>query len=331
MQIDTDTVQMTRAIPAVRSIRPRRSRPIQIVATPGSGNGAAAAVATRLGGALRAQGRDVRLDIFPRLQALQRWAATDSSRISRLISVGGDGTQSAVAMAAARRSVPFLPVPAGFGNLFARAFRLGSRVEDVMDLFECGELVHADIGLQNGEPFLCHASFGLLSEVQARVEAGRYPRVRWQRWVEYYRTAVRHIRETPLAALRVVVDGRVVTHDAVVVTVANVETYGPWLRLTPAASPVDGLFDVFVMHGATKREVLGKLLRRHLRVPGADSGTHVYRGRRVSVVASAAPQQNLELVPGVLPVLVSPDTRRAFDQALVPAVGASPLWHRQPA
>ena len=329
MQIDT--LQMTRAIPAVRSIRSRRSRPIQIVATPGSGNGAAAAVATRLGEALRAQGHDVRLDIFPRLQALQRWAATDSSRISRLISVGGDGTQSAVAMAAARRSVPFLPVPAGFGNLFARAFRLGSRVEDVMDLFERGELVHADVGLQNGEPFLCHASFGLLSEVQARVEAGRYPRVRWQRWVEYYRTAVRHIRETPLAALRVVVDGRVVTGDAVVVTVANVETYGPWLRLTPAASPVDGLFDVFVMHGATKREVLAKLLRRHLRVPGADSGTHVYRGRRVSVVASGSPQQNLELVPGVLPVLVSPDTRRAFDQALVPADGASPLWHRQPA
>ena len=321
----------TRAIPTARSRRSRRSRPIQIVATPGSGNGAAAAVAARLRETLRAQGHEVRLDIFPRLQALQRWAATDSGRISRLISVGGDGTQSAVAMAAARRSVPFLPVPAGFGNLFARAFRLGSRVEDVIDLLERGELVQADVGLQNGEPFLCHASFGLLSEVQARVEAGRYPQVRWRRWVEYYRTAVRHIRETPLAALRVVVDGRVVTHDAVVLTVANVETYGPWLRLTPAASPVDGLFDVFVMHGATKREVLAKLLRRHLRVPGTDSGTQVYRGRRVSVVSSGSPRQDLELVPGVLPVLVSPETRRAFDQALVPAGGASPVWHRQPA
>jgi diacylglycerol kinase (ATP) len=324
-------VQMATRALTVRSIQSRRSRPIQIVATPGSGNGAAVAVAARLGDALRAQGHEVRLDIFPRLQALQRWAARDPGRISRLVSVGGDGTQSAVAMAAARRSVPFLPVPAGFGNLFARAFRLGSRVEDVMDVLERGELVRAGVGLQNGEPFLCHASFGLLSEVQARVEAGRYPRARWRRWVEYYRTAVRHLRETPLAAMRVVVDGRVVTDDAVVVTVANVETYGPWLRLTPAASPIDGLFDVFVMHGATKREVLAKLLRRHLRIPGADSGTHVYRGQRVSVVASGSPRQDLELVPGVLPVLVSPDTRSALDQALGPVDGASPVWHRQPA
>ena len=95
------------------------------------------------------------------------------------------------------------------------------------------------------------------------------------------------------------------------VTVANVQTYGGWLQLTPAASPTDGLFDVFVMHGATKREILASLLRRHLRIPGSEAGTHVYRGRRASVVASGAPRYDLELVPGVLPVLVSPETRRA--------------------
>jgi diacylglycerol kinase (ATP) len=229
-----------------------------------------------------------------------------------------------------RRSAPFLAVPAGFGNLFARAFRHSARVDDVIDLLERGELVRADVGLQNGAPFLCHASYGLLSEVQARVEAGRYPRIRWRRWVEYYRTAVRHLRDTPLTAWRVTVDGRLVTEDAVVVTVANVETYGPWLRLAPAASPVDGLFDVFVMRGATKREVLSKLLRRHLRIPGADSGSELHRGRRVSVAAFGSVRDDLELAPGVLPVLVSPDVRRAFDRAVAPA-DAAPVWHRQPA
>jgi diacylglycerol kinase (ATP) len=326
-----DRGELTRAIPTARAKRPRQARPIQIVATPGSGNGVAAALAVRLREALRDRGHEVRLDVFPRLEALQRWAAMDRSRISHLVSVGGDATQSAAAMAAARRSVPFLPVPAGFGNLFARTFGHSSRVEDVVDLLRRGELVHADVGLQNGEPFLCHASFGLLSEVQTRVEAGRYPRVRWRRWLEYYWTAVRHLRETPLTALRVVVDGRVVTDDAVVVTVANVQTYGPWLSLTPAASPVDGLFDVFVMHGGTKREVLAKLLGRHLRIPEAGSGMHVDRGRRVSVVAPGARRENLELVPGVLPVLVPSETRRAFDQALVPVDGAAPVRHRRPA
>ena len=320
----------TRAIATTRGRRPSSFPRIQIVTTPGSGNGGALTVAARLREELRAQGHEVRLGVFPRLQGLVRWAA-HASRFSLLISVGGDGTQSAVAMAAARRSVPFLPVPAGFGNLFARAFRHPNCVEEVLDLVERGELVHADIGLQNGEPFLCHASFGLLSEVQARVEARPYPRVRWRRWVEYYRAAVRHLRETPLAALQVAVDGQVVTHDAAVVTVANVQTYGGWLPLTPAASPTDGLFDVFVMHGATKREILARLLRRYLRIPGTEAGTQVYRGRRASVVASGAPRYDLELVPGVLPVLVSPETRRAFDQELVLGDSASPVRHRRPA
>jgi diacylglycerol kinase (ATP) len=315
----------------VRGRRPRRYRSIQIVTTPGSGNGGALAAADRLREELRARGHDVQLDVFPRLQGLLRWAATDTSRFSLLISVGGDGTQSAVAMAAVRRSVPFLPVPAGFGNLFARALRQPNRVEEVLDLLDRGELAHVDVGLQNGEPFLCHASFGLLSEVQARVESGSYPRIRWRRWVEYYRAAVRHLRATPLPALQVAVDGRVVTRDAVVVTVANVQTYGGWLRLTPAALPTDGLFDVFVMQGATKRAILARLLRRHLRIPGTESGMHVYRGRWASVVASGAPRNDLELLPGVLPVLVSPETLRASDRVRVPEDGASPLWHRRPA
>ena len=124
----------TRVISPSRTRRLRRVRPIQIIATPGSGNGAAAGVAVRLQEALRARGHEVRLDIFPRLQALQQWAATDPSRISHLVTVGGDATQSAAAMGAARQSVPFLPVPAGFGNLFARAFRHTGRVEDALDL-----------------------------------------------------------------------------------------------------------------------------------------------------------------------------------------------------
>jgi hypothetical protein len=114
-----------------------------------------------------------------------------------------------------------------------------------------------------------------------------------------------------------------------VVSVANVETYGAWLRLTPAASPVDGLFDVFVMEGATKREVLARLLRRHLRLPGARSGA-VYRGRRVTVAVSGSAREDLELLPGILPVLVSPETRRVL-MPLVPAADPGPAWRRQPA
>jgi diacylglycerol kinase (ATP) len=314
-----DTRMTTQVLSRARERLANRSRLVEIVATPGSGNGRGMATAVRLREALRARGHDVQLEVFAGLESLRRWAATDATRFSFLICVGGDATQSTAAMAAVRRSVPFLPVPAGFGNLFARAFGHPNRVDRVVDLVDRGTLVHSDVGIQNGELFLCHASFGLLSEVQDRVEASAYPRARWRRWVAYYRVALRHLRDTPLAALQVTVDGRVVTQDAAVVTVANVETYGGWLRLTPAASPVDGLFDVFVMQGATKREILAKLLRRYFRLPGASSGARLYRGRRVSVAASRSARNELELIPGVLPVLVSPERAMALNRLLIPA------------
>ena len=57
----------------------------------------------------------------------------------------------------------------------------------------------------------------------------------------------------------------------------------------------------------------------------------VYRGRRVIVTAAGSAPDDLELVPGILPVLVSPETRRVLMPALVPDGGSVPAWHGQPA
>jgi diacylglycerol kinase (ATP) len=287
------------------------------------------ATAVQLREALRARGREVTLELFSGLEQLSRWAATGATRSSLLICVGGDGTQSGAAMAAVQRSVPFLPVPVGFGNLFGRAFGHPTRVDRVVELVERGALVYSDVGIHRDELFLCHASFGLLSEVQDRVERSAYPRARWRRWIAYYGAGVRHLRDSPLTRLEVVVDGRIVTDDAVVVTVANVATYGGWLRLTPAASPVDGLFDIFVMHGATKHEVLARLLRRQLRLPGVDQDSQLYRGRRVSVAASRSAPAKLQLIPGVLPVVVAPETARALARHRALADHLHPNGRRQ--
>jgi Diacylglycerol kinase catalytic domain len=177
--VRASTRRTTRAIGTARRKAVSPARLVEIVATPGSGNGRAMATAIQLREALRARGQDVTLEVFSGLEHLRRWATTSAARSSLLICVGGDGTQSTAATAAVRRSVPFLPVPAGFGNLFARAFGHPTRVDRVVELVERGVLVHSDVGIQHGEIFLCHASFGLLSEVQDRVEANAYPRVRW--------------------------------------------------------------------------------------------------------------------------------------------------------
>ena len=266
--------------------------------------------------ALTTRGYRTALEVFSDLESLNQWSQTDDRQFSALICVGGDGTQSATAAAAVRRSVPFLSVSHGFGNLFARAFHHPKRTNEVLDLLTYGHVIPSDLGACNGELFLCQESYGLIAEVQEAVEGGgAAPRTRWQRWLSYYRAALHHLREAPPTRLRVVVDGRLVAVDAALVIVANVSTYGAWLPLTPDASPVDGLFDVFVLRAETRREVFGKLLRRHLRIPGSSAGMEICRGRRVSVSGLGSKRDQLEVQPGALQVVVSPATAAALQHA----------------
>jgi diacylglycerol kinase (ATP) len=305
---------LTRKGPTGRGIFQRDGRPIQIVVTPGSGNGQALETARQLRDALGARGQETRFDVFEDLDSLRRWARAGEPRFSRLICVGGDGTQSTTAPAAMRRSVPFLPVPSGFGNLFAGALGHTGGVDRALASLESGEVVRVDVGVRNGETFLCQEGFGLLSEVQQRTEASTgKPRARWRRGLAYYETALSVLRETRPTPLRVTVDGRVVARDAVIVIVANVPSYGAWLPLTPDASPVDGLFDVFVMTGSTSA-TLARLLGRHLRIPGVDRASRLSRGRHVSVAAPDSPPVELRMLPGLLQVVAPPATAHALER-----------------
>jgi diacylglycerol kinase (ATP) len=316
---------MIRRPAGTRGSRAPTSGPVQIVVTPGSGDGSAMSTALRLRDALAARRRQARLEVFADLHSLHRWTKTDGHHFSTLICVGGDGTQSTTALAAMRRSVPFLAVRAGFGNLFARAFNQSDSVEGVLDLLARGRVICSDVGMRNGEVFLCQRSYGLIAEVQEAVEAATVPRARWQRWLAYCRAALRHGRAGPPTRLRVEVDGRVVAVDAAVVVVANVKTFGAWLPLTPDASPVDGLFDVFVMRGTSRRQLFLKLLRRYLRVPGAGSATVLCRGQNVSVSGPHSSRDQLEILRRRLPVVVSPETAAALERDLGWQAAGAPL------
>jgi len=308
----------------------RRGSPIQIIATPGSGNGRALHAARELRAALRARGHRADLEVFPDLDSLGRWAATGRTAFSLLVCVGGDGTLDTAAAAAVRRSVPFLAIPSGFGNLFGRALAQPSRVDRAVALIERGELVHVDVGVRNRDLFLCQESFGLLVDIQSTAEASaNRPRARWRRGLAYYQTAMRYLRETPLTPLRVSVDGRMIARDAVIVTVANVETYGPWLPLTPDASPIDGLLDVFVMRRSSKRAILAALVQRHLRLAAGTPHALVCRGREVSVAAPHRAAERLHVMPRRLPVLVSSHTAEGLAHGLACVGGLSRAARRE--
>jgi diacylglycerol kinase family enzyme len=282
---------------------------VQIVVTPGSGDGRARSTARRLQKALAHRGYESRVQTFADLDRLRQWSATCAPEFSHLVAVGGDATLSAAAAAAVRLSIPFVPVPRGFGNMFARAFGFRDDTRRVIELFERGQVQLVDVGVANGnEIFLSHRSYGLLAEVQEAVERGRaQPRSRVRRLLAYYMMGERFLVSAPLTPIRVEVEGTVLTEDGAVVTVANVETYRGFLSLTPTASPIDGVLDIFAIPGGSKLRVWTRIFKLLLRLPGRWSGVILCHGRNVRVTANGRTDE-LTLRRRALPLLVLPQS-----------------------
>jgi diacylglycerol kinase (ATP) len=289
---------------------------VQIVVTPGSGNGVGLRTARRLCWSLRKRGHDSTIRSFDQLGTLMHWARTCKPWFTHLVCVGGDATLSATALAAVRCGVPFVPVPTGFGNIFARVFGHRGRVDDVVGLLEHGEVWKVDVGQAGQEIFLSHRSYGYLDDVQNAVEESRdHPRNRFRRHLAYYAAAQRVLRG-PLPRIRVEVDRALIATDAVVVTVANVETYRGFLSLTPRASPIAGRFDVFVVSRRSKARLAATLLKLLFRLPGRWDGVAIHRGRRVSVQIAGRREQ-LRTVRAALPLLIRPGAVDELRQRLV--------------
>ena len=260
------------------------NRPVQIVVTPGSGDGRARATTRRIRQRLLRRGFPVSVRSFHDLASLDEWARNAPRDFEYLLAVGGDATQSAAAAAAMRLDVPFVPVPRGFGNVFASVLGYSGEATSVVRLLEAGEVRRVDVGRSGDEVFLSHRSYGLLEQVQQAAETGRQqPRARFLRYLWYYGVARRVLFETPRPSIDVEIDGTLVMRDATLVTVANVETYRGFLSLTPTASPIDGRFDVLVVPRVGKLRLLYRLLKIKLRAPGRWKGVVLYRGRRVAV------------------------------------------------
>jgi diacylglycerol kinase (ATP) len=294
---------------------------VQIVVTPGSGEGRARATARRLARLLKRRAHVVDVRSFEDLGALRRWAQTCPPDASCIVCIGGDATLSAAAEAAIRCAAPLVPVPNGFGNVFAQVFGYSRHAGAVMRLLDEGEVRRVDVGrVRRGageEIFLSHRSYGFLEQVQQVAERGRQqPRPRLFRHLWYYGVAHRFLFRTRLASFQVAIDGEAVADDAVLVTVANVETYRGFLALTPSASPIDGLFDVFVIPRVSKAGLMRRLLFLMFRLPGRWRGVTIYRGRRV-VVTTPWRRDELAVDRRALPLLVPPGAIAALERRTV--------------
>ena len=143
-----------------------------VIVNPGSGRKLGEGIATRLQTLLSprvAEFQIRRTNDGAKLAALATGAVDDGFDL--ILSIGGDGTQAAVAGALIDRDAAMAVIPAGTFNYFARDLGSGETVEQALKMFDAPALRAVDVGDMNGMIFLNNVSFGAYPEILKRRES----------------------------------------------------------------------------------------------------------------------------------------------------------------
>jgi YegS/Rv2252/BmrU family lipid kinase len=221
-----------------------------------------------------------------------------ASGLTRVISIGGDGTNHALinALAELNERHPDGPpmvygnLPIGTGRDWARG--TGIPVNDVKAAARwIAEATPqpTDIGLlkfdHQREHFLNIASVGAGGEVAARVNSVRKRRP-WTFLLSTVQTLLQHKPRE----MQVTLDGTP-WYDgrSYVIAIANGTTFGHGMKIAPKAETTDGLFDVVLVEGVSRIKVLAALNQvfsgSHLSHPNV----RYAQARRVEISGGAQP------------------------------------------
>jgi diacylglycerol kinase (ATP) len=305
----------------------KRSAEIQLVVNPHAGRGQAVAFVAPLLDALKARGyRASVLVTEDRTHAL-RWA--DACRVppDYLICIGGDDTLDDIASAAIRHQFPVIVLPTGFGNVFAQVLGHRAEIPAILALLESGRRIEMDVGLRRGRNgdtgvFLAVTIYGFIETIKAMGEHAIDRGGGTLRTLGYlFATAKWLSPRQALPSVIVEVDGETLTDGAALVVVANMPVFPGKLVFTRDASPLDGLLEVCIVTGDTKRALLFALLSLLHDGPAGKHRILRRRGRmvRIASVSSCGPtvpprpnawDETLTVLPRALPVLVLPSEAR---------------------
>lgn len=211
--------------------------------------------------------------------------------LTRVIAIGGDGTNHALINAVVQLNArhPDEPpmvygnIPIGTGRDWARGTGVMFSPEVAARWIAFAEPRPTDVGLLRYDDrqryFLNIASAGLGGEVDRRVNAARVRRP-WTFLAATVGTLLTH-RAQPM---RVELDGSPwYEGPAYLVAVANGTTFGHGMKVAPTARVNDGLFDVVLVEGMPRIEILMALRKVYNASHLVHPGVHFRRAQQVHI------------------------------------------------
>ena len=213
-----------------------------------------------------------------------------SSGMDTLVAVGGDGTVHLALQAVAGTDVALGIVPLGTGNDGATSVGVPMKsIERAVGVILDGHARTFDVGwvqTADGQEryFLCVLSTGFDSMVNER--ANRMTRPSGD--ARYVVAMLAELRRFSPLPYRVVIDGRLVEDDAMLVSLGNGPSFGGGMQVCPSADMHDGQLSLLWVHSISRPELIKVF-------PKLYSGRHVEHPavseQAVSVVHLDAPDQ----------------------------------------
>lgn len=180
---------------------------------------------------------------------------------------GGPRTEATTATRpCSRLRAPLGIVPAGTVNVLAHELGLPFEVERACAVIAGGKTLSLDLGRANGRRFILMMGAGVDALTVRNIDRRAK---RFFRELAFVGTGIRHGFRTAPPPFLVRIDDR--TYRATFLVAGNSRYYTRGLGVTPSADLTDGLLDLMIFTGTTRRslavfwlEVLG---RRHMRDP----------------------------------------------------------------
>lgn len=181
----------------------------------------------------------------------------ETNKYQYLVAVGGDGLVNLCLQYVACKPIAFTVIPAGTGNDFARA--VGTYQKSLPDIYHAIKSSNADkidlgkISGSFGERWYVQVlSTGFDALVNSLANRIKWPKGR----LKYTLGTLLTLARFKPITYEVEIDGKQLTIPAMLLSVANGQTYGGGMRICPDASNSDGYFDVFIVKPVSRMVLL---------------------------------------------------------------------------
>jgi YegS/Rv2252/BmrU family lipid kinase len=232
------------------------------------------------------------------IAGLVRTALAEGPRL--IVAVGGDGTASEAiggmfdGEKPLVREVSFGFVSTGTGGDFRRSFGWGGVIEGDIARLATGATHTIDLGLlrftnERGEAstqyFHNIASFGVSGSTARAATEATYARILGPKGLFLFKT-VTTLLAYRFQTVRLQVDNHFdETIPIALVAIANGAWFGGGMNVAPQADPSDGLFDVVIVRGDTKLQLIRSLNRLYDGSHTTHPAVRILRGQRVRAAA----------------------------------------------